>query len=84
MDPQKVQAVAEWPKPKSHNDLQQFLGFTNFYRQFIRGYSTLAASLTALTSLKFCFAWTKAAGKAFENLKAQLTTTPNLIQPDPE
>jgi hypothetical protein len=31
MDPTKVQAISEWPNPKNKNELQQFLGFTNFY-----------------------------------------------------
>ena len=39
MDPSKVSAVAEWPSPSTRKRLQQFLGFANFYRRFIRGYS---------------------------------------------
>ncbi|KAF7640683.1 hypothetical protein LDENG_00023110, partial [Lucifuga dentata] len=38
-DPDKIRAVAEWPKPESHKQLQHFLGFANFYRRFIRNYS---------------------------------------------
>ena len=36
MDPRKVGAVADWPTPKSVKEVQRFLGFTNFYRKFIR------------------------------------------------
>ena len=42
MDPAKVSAVAEWPSPPTRKRLQQFLGFANFYRRFIRGYSQVA------------------------------------------
>ena len=49
-DPAKVSAVAEWPTPDSRKKVQQFLGFANFYRQFIRRFSTTAAPLNALTS----------------------------------
>jgi hypothetical protein len=31
MDPTKVQAISEWPNPKNKKELQQFLGFMNFY-----------------------------------------------------
>lgn len=31
MDPSKVAAIREWPKPKKKKELQVFLGFTNFY-----------------------------------------------------
>ena len=53
MDFAKVSAVTAWPIPDSRKQLQRFLGFANFYRRFIRGYSTVAAPLTALTSSKF-------------------------------
>ena len=39
MDPQKVQAVQNWETPKCVRDPQYFLGFANFYRRFIEGYS---------------------------------------------
>ena len=43
-DPQKIQAVAERPVPTSHKELQRFLGFANFYRRFIRNYSSSSTS----------------------------------------
>lgn len=36
MDPSKTNAVRNWPTLKSVKDLQQFLGFANFYRKFIQ------------------------------------------------
>lgn len=38
MDPSRVQAIQDWPTPKSFRDIQVFLGFANFYRGFIQGY----------------------------------------------
>ncbi|KAG1962189.1 retrotransposable element [Pimephales promelas] len=82
MDPAKVQAVVDWPVPKSRVELQRFLGFANFYRRFIRSFSQVAAPLTALTSVKTCFRWSDSAQGAFDLLKNRFTSAPILITPD--
>jgi len=43
MEPTKVSAITNWPQPKSLKQVQRFLGFGNFYRKFIRNFSTIAA-----------------------------------------
>ena len=83
MDPEKIRAVVEWPQPENRRSLQAFLGFANFYRGFVRNYSTLAAPLTALTSSKVPFVWSPRAEGAFEYLKKRFTSAPVLIHPDP-
>ncbi|KAI2662464.1 Retrotransposon-derived protein PEG10 [Labeo rohita] len=47
MDDTKVNAVRNWPRPKTLKELQRFLGFSNFYQRFIRHFSTVAAPLTS-------------------------------------
>ena len=69
MDPAKVSAVANWPTPDSRKKVQQFLGFANFYRRFVRGFSATAAPLHALTSTQVLFHWNPEAEKAFQELK---------------
>ena len=81
--PEKVSAVTDWPIPNSRKKLQQFLGFANFYRRFIRNYSRVAAPLTRLTSPALPFAWTPGAETAFSDLKRLFSSAPILIQPDP-
>ena len=49
MDPAKVSSVLDWPVPKSVEGVQSFLGFANFYRKFILGYSSLTSPLSDLT-----------------------------------
>ena len=84
MDPAKVSAVAEWPVPTNLKMLQRFLGFANFYRIFIKSYSTIAAPLTALTSTSSPFCWNSAAEAAFIELKNRFVSAPVLVHPDPE
>jgi len=49
MAKEKVETVLEWRTPKSLTEVQSFLGFANFYRQFIQDYSWVARPLTELT-----------------------------------
>jgi hypothetical protein len=49
MDPTKVSAIEEWQRPQNIKDVQSFLGFANYYRQFIHKYSKVAAPLTDMT-----------------------------------
>jgi hypothetical protein len=49
MDPVKVAGVAAWPMPENKKDVQQFLGFTNFYRRFIWVFLDIAQPLFNLT-----------------------------------
>ena len=82
-DPKKVQAVEEWQRPTDRTQLRRFLGFANFYRRFIRGFSRVGASLSALTSTSNPFFWTPEAEDAFVALKRLFTTALVLIFPDP-
>ena len=49
MDPIKVQAITDWPTPKNKKEVQQFLGFLNFYQRFIKDFGTVAKPMTSLT-----------------------------------
>jgi hypothetical protein len=49
MDPQKVAAIKDWKPPKTLKGVQSFLGFCNFYRQFLKDYGRVVRPLTKLT-----------------------------------
>lgn len=83
-DPEKLRAVKEWPAPTSWKPLQRFIGFANFYRRFIKNFSSIASPLQALTSSKTWFCWREQADKAFTELKGRFTSAPVLILPDPK
>jgi hypothetical protein len=84
MDPSKVAAVKEWPRPENVRDVRAFLGLTGYYRRFIYQYSRLAAPLTNLTKEGVLVSrdWTEECELAFTQLKDALTSAPVLILPD--
>ncbi len=46
IEPDRVRAIAEWPEPESHRDIQVFLDFANFYCRFISAFSKIAKPMT--------------------------------------
>ena len=78
----KIKAVTEWPTPKLVQNVQQWLGFCNFYRRYIRNYSHIAAPLYQITKRdKREFSWNLTHQQAFVKLKTALTTAPLLRNP---
>ena len=49
MSTAKEESVKNWPVPRNVKDVQAFLGFANFYRRFIEGFSKICKPLTDLT-----------------------------------
>jgi hypothetical protein len=82
-DPAKIAVVKDWPEPDNVHKLRSFLGFCNYFRKFIQGYSKLALPLTSLTKKGERYEWTDACQQAFEGLKWNLTNAPLLSLPDP-
>lgn len=89
MDSKKIETIVHWKTPRCVKDVQAFLGFANFYRRFIHGYSKIAAPLTNLTRKEqksFIFPWAMdgAEQHAFADLKRAFTSAPILAHFDPE
>src|SRR6202162_2246059 len=78
MSKEKVQAVQEWLVPRNVKDVQAFLGFANFYRRFIEGFSRVCKPLTDLLRKDGKWYWTAACDKAFEYLKELFKSEPVL------
>ena len=79
--PERTQAVANWPPPKSTKELRSFLGLANFYRRFVNKFADIAAPLTHLTSNKVPFSWTSKHQQAFDTLCNALVSPPILDYP---
>ena len=82
MDPVKVAGVTEWPVPKNKKEVQQFLGFTNFYRRFIQDFSHHACAMFDLTGANTPFKWGTEQQAAFDKLLESITSTPVLASAD--
>jgi hypothetical protein len=57
MDPVRIAGVADWPMPTNKKEVQSFIGFVNFYRCFIPGFSHHAHALFDLTMKDVRFIW---------------------------
>ena len=52
MEDERIKTVKQWVEPKSVIDIQVFLGFANFYWQFIQDFSRNAAPFTSMLKTK--------------------------------
>ena len=81
-DPDKLSAVTDWPAPHNIPELRKFLGFTNYFRKFLQGYSQRTAALTNLLRKNVAYEWTQKCQDSFMQLKTDLTSAPVLVSPD--
>ena len=79
-DLEKLEAIRKWEPPTKIRGVHGFLGFFNYYRQFIDGYSRIAEPLTRLTQKDQPFHWTLECQHAFEQLKDSLIKAPLLAK----
>ena len=81
-DPEAVEAVLTWKAPRTDTQLLSFLGFANYYREFIKGYTDKVYSMQKLMRNKGKkFEWNDEAQVAFENIKRELCEAPVLGMP---
>ena len=83
MDQEKIKTVLKWDATETVKDIQSFLGFANFYRRFMEGYSKLTRPLTDLTKKSEKFIWSAECDKAFQELNSRFTFPPILRHFDP-
>ena len=86
-DPKKIEAMLQWPVPLTVTDVRSFIGLTNYYQRFLKGYAKIARPLTALISgenadkKKTLVVWTSKCQEAFEQLKKTVHRGPSVGLP---
>jgi hypothetical protein len=83
MDPIKVKGITDWPTPTNLPELRSFLGFGNYYKDFIPDYSRITRPLHDLTKKGIQWHWDDSEEHAFQLLKEIFTSYPVLRNPDP-
>ena len=82
MDPTKIAGIKNWPTPTKVKDIRSFLGFCNFYRPFIQGFSHVARPLNELTRKDTEWHWGPKQEEAFNTLRTRVTSEPVLAHPE--
>lgn len=81
-DPGKVDAISDFPVPRTERQVRRFLGLSGWYRRYIARFASIAAPITDLLGKHPRFIWTNEAQEAFDQLKQRLTSAPVLSHPD--
>jgi len=82
MEEEKVKGVLDWPRPKCVKDIQKFLGLANYYRRFVKDFTTIAKPLHWLVKKDEKWNWGEKQEDAFQGLKKVFMTKPILVAPD--
>ncbi|GBG75327.1 hypothetical protein CBR_g19960 [Chara braunii] len=79
----KIATIRDWPTPLTLIELRSFLGLANYYRKFVRNFSTIAAPLRRLLNKEAIWQWDKDCTFALKRLKRALIEYPVLKVVDP-
>ena len=58
VDPDKIEAIMNWPTPRNVIDVRYFMGLARYYQRFIEGFSKVAHAITSLQKKGINFEWT--------------------------
>jgi hypothetical protein len=83
MDLEKVNAIKNWPSPKSVFEVRSFHGLASFYRKFIQNFSGISTPMMDTVRKRHkSFHWTEEAEKSFNLLKKKITEQPIFVFSD--
>lgn len=81
-DPEKINAVLNYPIPKDANEARRFVAFVNYYRRYIPNFAHIASPLNALQRKDVPFIWDTTCQNSFQTLKSALINPPILQYPN--
>lgn len=82
VDPEKIRAILEIPKPSTVSEVRRLLGMASWYRRFVPQFSALISPLTSLLRKKAVFRWDESCDDAWTLIKNHLVSAPILSCPD--
>lgn len=84
IQPEKMDAILNWPTPEKVKDVQGFLGASGYVRRYLQNYSDIARPMTELLKKEMEFEWNDKREKAFNDIKELVKNSPILALHDPE
>ena len=82
VDPAKIAAVVDWPRPSNVTKVRSFLGMAGYYRRFVKDFAKIASPLTQLLRKDRQFEWSPECETSFQELKQRLVSAPILTIPE--
>jgi hypothetical protein len=83
VDPDKINAVANFPRPSSIKEARSFHGLANYYRRFCSNFADVSRPLVSLWKGDQKFRWEQEQEDSFRKLQTMLTSAPCLAHYDP-
>ena len=83
IDPEKLEAVKEMPKPQDVEGVRRLCGFVNYLAKFLPKLSEVLEPIRVLTRDDVVWNWTPACDRAFETVQKLVTEAPVLAFYDP-
>lgn len=81
-NPEKIEAIQNWPIPNNEKEIKAFLGTLGYYRKFIKDFSRITKPLTQCLRKDEKVVHTHEFLKAFNKCKQILTSSAILVHPD--
>jgi hypothetical protein len=83
-DPSKVKSIEAFKAPENVTQARSFIGMCNFFRRYIKGFSSIAKPIHDTIKVNQPFVWTEEAQRAMDELKTRLMSPPVLVHYDQE
>jgi hypothetical protein len=78
LDPKKIKSIREYQNPVLAKRSRSFIGLANFYKKFIKDFSTLVELIADFLKKEGSFEWKGKQQKSFNLLKGKLLLEPML------
>ena len=66
VDPEKIEAIMNWPTPRNVIDVRSFMGLAGYYKIIIEGFSKVAHAITSLKKKGINLEWEVRSKESFQ------------------